>query len=36
MGAEDELMALVSRSTNLGWADLPAKKSDAERAGSAE
>lgn len=36
IGAEEEEMALVPRSINLGWADLPEKKSDADRAGSAE
>lgn len=35
-GALEELMALVSRSINLGWADFPAKKSAAVRAGSAD
>lgn len=35
-GADDELMALVSRSINFGCADLPAKKSEADRAASAD
>lgn len=35
-GALEELMALVSRSINFGWADLPAKKSDAVRAAWAD
>lgn len=36
IGSEEELTALVSRSMSFGRADLPAKKSDAESAGSAE